>query len=124
MPPQPLTSSRGRRVLVSLGVVLTGCATTKPVMVVNVSLTDLRSQPHTVAAPVVHDPLEETQLLYGELVTVVKTQDGWSYIEAVEQPERTHGNRWQGYPGWVPTSALTPWQPLMTPTIIVTERWA
>ena len=124
MPQRRLPSSRGRRVLVALGIVLTGCATTKPLMAVNVSLTDLRSQPHTVAAPVIHDPLEETQLLYGELVTVVKTQEGWSYVEAIEQPERTHENRWQGYPGWVPTSALTLWQPLMTPTIIVTERWA
>ncbi|MBI3330603.1 MAG: C40 family peptidase [Candidatus Omnitrophica bacterium] len=106
------------------GLLLTGCATAKPLMAVNVPVTDLRARPGTQAQPGLHDPLQETQLLYGEQVRVRKRQDAWTYVEAVEQPEFTHRRRWQGYPGWVPASTLRPADPLAAPTIVVTEKWA
>lgn len=93
-------------------------------MVVNAPVVDLRAQPHTTAQPNIHDPLEETQLLYGEAVRVRKQREGWAYIEAVEQPEFTHATRWQGYPGWVPVSSLAPWNSLFGPTMVVTVPWA
>ena len=93
-------------------------------MAVNVPLLDLRAQPHTAAQADRHDPLEETQLLYGERVRVLTTAEGWAQVEAVEQEEFTHRQRWQGYPGWVPAANLMPWQPLLEPTIVVTEPWA
>ncbi len=107
-----------------LACLLGGCVTSSPLMAVRAPVSDLRAQPHTEAQAAVHDPFEETQLLYGESVRVVKSQDGWAYVEAVEQPEFTHAHRWQGYPGWLPLAALAPWQPLLDPTIVVTERWA
>src|SRR3989338_7354701 len=85
---------------------LAGCATAKPLMVINASVVDLRAKPQTTARRNVHDPLEETQLLYGERVRLLTVKDGWAYVEAVEQPEFTHGRRWQGYPGWLPASSL------------------
>ena len=101
-----------------------GCAAQKPLMSVIVPVTDLRAQPHTTAQPASHDPLEETQLLYGELVKLLNTEDGWAQVEAVEQPEFTHARRWQGYPGWVLASELVPADSWLAPTIVVTERWA
>ena len=99
-----------------------GCAAQKPLMSVIVPLTDLRAQPHTAAQPAAHDPLEETQLVYGEQVQVLKTEDGWAQVEAVEQPEFTHARRWQGYPGWVPATQLVPSDPMTPPTIVASER--
>ncbi len=105
-------------------VVLTGCASSKSHMVVSVPLVDLRAQPHTTATPNLHDPLQETQLLYGERVRVRKTRDGWAQVEALEQSEFSHHRKWQGYPGWVPQSALVSEQAAWPPTIVVTTPWA
>ena len=110
--------------LLGLLVVLAGCAAAKPLMAVNVPVTDLRTQPGTTASPSIHDPLEETQLLYGERVRVLKTKDGWAQVEAIEQPEFSHTKRWQGYPGWVPTSTLILPDSFWTPTVVVTDKWA
>ena len=101
-----------------------GCALTHRLMVVKTAVVDLRAQPHTSAQPGAHDPLEETQLLYGEPVRLVKTQDGWAYVEAVEQTEFTHAQRWQGYPGWLPAESLVRQHEWMAPNIVVTEKWA
>ena len=107
-----------------LMLLIVGCAAPYATMAVNVPVTDLRAEPRTSAAAGAHDPMEETQLLYGEQVRVLKTEDGWTQIQAVEQPELTHANRWQGYPGWVPTSALMMPDPFWSPTMVVTEKWA
>ena len=93
-------------------------------MAVNVPVSDLRGQPHTAAQLGVHDPLQETQLLYGEPVRVLKIADGWASVEAIEQAEFTHARRWQGYPGWVPAAALARRHEVLAPTIVVTEPWA
>ncbi len=93
-------------------------------MRVVVPVVDLRAQPHTMAQRATHDPLEETQLLYGEQVQVLAQKDGWSHVEATEQPEFSHANRWQGYPGWVPSSALQSLDQELEPNIVVTDKWA
>lgn len=121
-------TKRSRRMwtLASCLMVMTGCSTLSPshLMAVNVAVCDLRAQPHTSPQHAGHDPLEETQLLYGEPVKLVKTQEGWARIEAIEQQEFTHAERWEGYPGWMPASLLVPWEPLLSPNIVVTETWA
>ncbi len=94
-------------------------------MVVTVPVVDLRAQPRTVAQPNVHDPLQETQLLYGEWVRLIKrSDDGWAQVQAVEQPEYTHQKKWEGYPGWVPSASLVPWDGFLEPEIVVVEKWA
>ena len=108
---------------IGLALLASGCATPK-VTAVNAPAVDLRAQPHTTAEPGIHDPLQETQLLYGERVRILKTEDGWAQVEALEQPEFTHARRWQGYPGWVPAAALSPAGSPWSPTIVVTQPWA
>lgn len=103
---------------------LTGCTAGKQLLVVGVSVADVRSLPGTMARPGLHDPQEETQLIYGEHVRVLKTESGWAKIQAVEQPEYTHSRSWEGYPGWVEASALTPPRNDDAPNIVVTAKWA
>lgn len=102
---------------------LTGCATQASVMVVAVPVVDLRREPRTAPISGVHDPLEETQLLYGERVRLLSIRDGWAKVEALEQAEFTHDRKWAGYPGWVPAQRLVPSSSVWDPTIVLTEKW-
>lgn len=54
------------------------------------------------------DDKRETQVLFGERVLVHESSGIWARIEALEQPEHTHHDRWEGYPGWVAKDALAP----------------
>jgi cell wall-associated NlpC family hydrolase len=51
----------------------------------------------------------ETQLLFGEKVLIHESSGSWVRIEAVLQPEYSHNNKWEGYPGWIENRFL--WQP-------------
>lgn len=103
---------------------LAGCAMRTSFMAVNRPVVDLRAKPQTTALAATHDPLEETQLLYGEQVRLLKKDGDWAFIQALEQPEWTHANHWQGYPGWLPMATLQPWEPLLEPNVVVVEKWA
>jgi len=46
----------------------------------------------------------ETQVLYGQRVTVVELRDAWARVAVPGQPSPKSG---QGYPGWIPTAQLT-----------------
>ncbi|MEP9384161.1 C40 family peptidase [Nocardioides sp. KR10-350] len=60
-------------------------------------VTPVRAEPDEAAEQV-------TQLLPGEPVEVVESRDGWTRVVATEQPSSQDE---RGYPGWVPTEALT-----------------
>ncbi len=90
-----------------LFVVIAGCAAPS-FSVVTVPVADVRATLGSSSTAGIHDPLQETQLLYGERVKVLRTDGAWAFIEAVEQAEYTHANTWQGYPGWVRRDALKP----------------
>ena len=93
-------------------------------MRVNVPVLDVRREPQPATPSLDHDPLQETQLLYGELVLVHEQQGNWARIEAVEQPEWSHAQRWEGYPGWVEADKLVPDDPAWVPNLIVTDALA
>ena len=95
-----------------------------PTLVVVVPIVDVRAHP-TVSGPAdIHDPDQETQLLYGEHVRVLEQRNGWARIEAPEQPEFSHHHYWEGYPGWVPLAALQAETDTRPPTLVVTVTWA
>ena len=91
-------------------------------MRVGVPVLDVRSTPARARGTSAHDPAEETQLLYGELVQIEEARGGWARIEALEQPEWTHHKRWEGYPGWVETEGLVDDDPQWLPDLIVVRR--
>jgi cell wall-associated NlpC family hydrolase len=52
------------------------------------------------------DPLQETQVLFCEEVRVREVRGKWVRVEAIEQPEFSQRQRWEGYPGWLPVDVL------------------
>ena len=90
---------------------------------VSVAVADLRKEPIPAKENSFdHDPLQETQLLYGEKVVVLEQKGNWSRVRAIEQLEWTHHEKWEGYPGWVRTEQLaslsdTEWQPNAVVTV-------
>jgi len=104
---------------------LPGCAASRQSLyVVTVPVADVRSEPGSFAKAQTHDPLQETQVLYGERVRLTKTEGAWALIEAIEQFEYTHHQRWQGYPGWVLADVLQPQRHRQPPNAIVSAKWA
>jgi len=75
--------------------------------VVVAPVADVWSRPLSPAEKPV-DELRETQVLFGEQVLIHESSGAWALIEAVEQPEFTHHNKWEGYPGWVLKKSLGP----------------
>lgn len=74
---------------------------------VSVPVADLRKEPSEPEASMDHDPLEESQLLYGDPVRVLEATEGWARVEALDQLEWNHHERWEGYPGWMRLSDLS-----------------
>jgi len=70
-------------------------------------LTNVRSEPRPHNGKYEYDAIQETQIEEGEPVRVLEKQKNWFRIEAPEQPEFTHNNRWEGYPGWVEAKDLS-----------------
>lgn len=68
--------------------------------VVIVPVTDVWSRP-LAPGTTGNDAWRETQVLFGEKVLIHESSGAWVRIEATEQPEFTHNNKWEGYPGWV-----------------------
>jgi len=73
--------------------------------VVVVPVADVWSRPLAVGEKPTDD-LRETQVLIAEKVLIHESSGSWARIEAVEQPEFTHHNRWEGYPGWISANSL------------------
>jgi gamma-D-glutamyl-L-lysine dipeptidyl-peptidase len=66
-------------------------------LVVRVPVADLRRKPADAPLMNVHDDLQETQLLFNEILLLKDAQEGWLRVETVEQ-RKSSG---VGYPGWV-----------------------
>lgn len=90
-------------------------------MTVKDDIADVRSEPVEHPFGYDHDPKQETQVLKGELIHVLKIRDGWAYVRCIQQPEFTHHKKWEGYPGWIKLTALEPAKkrktPLRTPAV-------
>jgi len=70
-------------------------------LIVTDPVADLRRKPIDAAPDYTHDELQETQVLYNEILIYRDENEGWYYVEAIEQKKFTRNNIWQGYPGWV-----------------------
>lgn len=53
------------------------------------------------------DPLQETQLLFGDPLDILKQEGEWSYVQLpLQQKFDSKTNQWMGYPGWVETHLM------------------
>jgi len=62
---------------------------------------DIRRKPVESLGGYMHDDLQETQVLYNEVLLYRYHDRDWYYVEAIEQQKFTHDNKWSGYPGWI-----------------------
>jgi gamma-D-glutamyl-L-lysine dipeptidyl-peptidase len=76
-------------------------------LVVTVPVADLRRKPVEARAAYTYDDLQESQLLFNEILVWRREEGDWYYVEAQEQPRSAPGKSWQGYPGWVKKQYVT-----------------
>jgi cell wall-associated NlpC family hydrolase len=67
---------------------------------VRVPVADLRGKPIEAGPLNIHDELQESQVLFHEVLLVREERADWLKVEAVEQ-QKSGPVGWQGYPGWV-----------------------
>lgn len=70
-------------------------------LAVSVPVADIRSIPQDAKPGYGHDDLNETQVLYNEILRYRGENADWYQVEAQEQKEFSHHKLWQGYPGWI-----------------------
>lgn len=92
--------------------------------IINCPVVDLRREPVETTLSNEFDPMQETQLLYGEEVTTFQEKGDWIYIHATEQQKCLPDGSWSGYPGWIKKEFLTPLKKLPEYNLIVKSNWA
>lgn len=92
--------------------------------IVAIPVADLRTVSGTFATSYDYDQNQETQLLYGEIVDILGESGEWFKVEAIEQPEFSHNNRWQGYPGWVKRDTIVPAKKVLPANFVVRKKYA
>lgn len=91
---------------------------------VSCPVTDLRREPIAAQSRyAVVDPMQETQLLYGEKVVVHQEKGSWARVEAVEQRRWRQETNWHGYPGWIERSAIHPVDHWPDAILVVAQPW-
>ena len=70
-------------------------------LIVTVPVADIRRKPVDAKPQYVHDDLQETQVLYNELLLYRDETEDWYYVEAMEQQKIVVDGVFQGYPGWI-----------------------
>ncbi len=62
---------------------------------------NIKKEPVDTVKGYAHDDLQETQVLYNEVLLYKGENADWYKVEAMEQQEFSHHQIWQGYPGWI-----------------------
>jgi cell wall-associated NlpC family hydrolase len=70
-------------------------------LIVTSPAADIRKEPQDRKSGYAHDNLNETQVLFNEVLLLKFSKGDWYYVEAAEQKEFTHNKKWQGYPGYI-----------------------
>ncbi len=73
---------------------------------VTVPVANLRKRPIEAGPLNIHDEMQESQVLFHELLLVREETTGWLQVEALEQ-QKSVTRGWQGYPGWVRKKDIT-----------------
>lgn len=96
----------------------------KKYLVVIDPVANIRSKPIDATAAYIKDNLQETQVLYNEVLLYKDENADWYYVEAIEQQEFTHNNSWQGYPGWIKKQNVKSLSDIPNYNIIVKDKTA
>ncbi|MBI4051880.1 MAG: C39 family peptidase [Elusimicrobia bacterium] len=94
-------------------------------MVVGVPFAHLRKEPKPLSnRNPSRDHFQESQLLYGERVSVLEAQKDWAKVQATEQEHWNQKSGWGPYTGWVKVSDLLPLDPLHSINAVVQDKFA
>jgi cell wall-associated NlpC family hydrolase len=77
-------------------------------LIVDAPVADIRRKPVDAKPQYVHDDLQETQVLYNELLRYRDETEEWYYVEAVEQLRIVGEGVSQGYSGWIRKRSVSP----------------
>lgn len=89
--------------------------------VVTAPVANLRREPIEHSGEYTKDPLQETQLLFGEPVIPIEEKAGWVYVQAIEQQK--YSTKWVGYPGWIQKTQLQKVLDLPLCNLITIDLW-
>ena len=89
---------------------------------VNVPVANLRREP--IELRMGQDTLQETQLLFNESLRGAEVNNGWVFVEAIEQQKCFASGEWGGYPGWVRADQLIEVAEFPKCNLCVTVPWA
>jgi cell wall-associated NlpC family hydrolase len=89
---------------------LCGCASTPgtKLLVVVAPFADIRREPVDRRTGYSHDDLQETQVLFNEVLAFDSEQGEWDRVKALEQEKQVSGGKWQGYPGYIRKAMVRP----------------
>jgi cell wall-associated NlpC family hydrolase len=89
---------------------LCGCASTPAAkfLVVVSPFADIRREPVDRRTGYSHDDLQETQVLFNEVLVQDGDKGEWYSVEAPEQKKYSSGGKWQGYPGLIRKAGVRP----------------
>jgi cell wall-associated NlpC family hydrolase len=93
-------------------------------LVVTAPVADLRRKPIEARTAYTHDDLQESQLLFNEILACRGEEGDWYYVEAREQLKSAPGKSWLGYPGWVKKQHVSPISEIPLYNGVVTSRIA
>jgi hypothetical protein len=92
--------------------------------VIKEPVVDLRIKPTDVAELFNRDMDQETQLLYGEHISILENQGDWVRVEAGEQPDFYGNNKSWGYEkGWIKKGTFHPVEEFPKENCVVKVLW-
>lgn len=92
-------------------------------VLVNVPVADLRKEPVISEKKYWMDPLQESQLVYGEKLMAKEKLNDWLLVEAIEQQKFTEDHGWGGYTGWVLANQVLEVDQFKSATLTVSVNW-
>jgi len=84
----------------------------------------IRREPVDASSEYAHDDLQETQVLYNEVLVRRGENRGWYRVEVLEQRDFTRGCLWQGCQGWVRKQHVMSVDVLPTNNVVVVAKTA
>lgn len=90
--------------------------------VVTVPVANLRRDPIEHTGQYTKDPLQESQVLFGEPLLALEEAGEWIRVQAIEQQK--FSNSWTGYPGWIQKHQVQQIQVQPTFNLITTDLWS
>jgi cell wall-associated NlpC family hydrolase len=93
-------------------------------LIVTAPAANIRGKPVDAPSGYIHDDLQETQVLYSEVLIRRGENGGWYHVETLEQRDFTKDCLWHGCLGWIRKQDAMPINVLPTHNVVVVARTA